>query len=119
VFERIMDLSGQLGDTRSELISLVGLFTVAFVQGPAGPGSSSGSTPDPANAAKIKDWAVRYREALHPTSAGGGYMNFMMDEGNAGVRAAYGGNYDRLARIKAAYDPGNFFRINQNVAPAG
>ena len=78
-----------------------------------------GVDPDPANAAKIKDWAVRYWEALHPTSAGGGYMNFMMDEGNAGVRAAYGGNYDRLARIKAAYDPGNFFRINQNVTPAG
>ena len=78
-----------------------------------------GVDPDPANAATIKDWAVRYWDALHPTSAGGAYVNFMMDEGSDRVRASYGRNYDRLARIKASYDPGNFFRINQNVKPAG
>ena len=64
-------------------------------------------------------WAVRYWEALHPTSAGGAYVNFMMDEGTDRVRASYGRNYDRLARIKASYDPGNFFRTNQNIKPAG
>jgi FAD binding domain-containing protein/berberine-like enzyme len=78
-----------------------------------------GVDPDPANAAKIKDWAVRYWDALHPTSAGGAYVNFMMDEGSDRVRASYGRNYDRLARVKAGYDPGNFFRINQNIKPAG
>jgi FAD/FMN-containing dehydrogenase len=77
-----------------------------------------GVDPDPANAAKIKDWAVRYWDALHPTSAGGAYVNFMMEEGSDRVRASYGRNYDRLARVKAAYDPDNFFRINQNVTPA-
>jgi FAD/FMN-containing dehydrogenase len=78
-----------------------------------------GVDPDPANAAKIKDWAVRYWEALHPTSAGGAYVNFLMDdEGTARVRASYGPNYDRLARIKARYDPDNFFRVNQNIPPA-
>jgi FAD/FMN-containing dehydrogenase len=77
-----------------------------------------GVDPDPANAAKIKDWTVRYWDALHPTSAGGAYVNFMMDEGTDRVRASYGRNYDRLARVKAAYDPGNFFRVNQNVTPA-
>ena len=61
---------------------------------------------------------MAYWEALHPTSAGGAYVNFMMDEGADRVRASYGPNYDRLARIKAHYDPGNFFRINQNIAPA-
>jgi FAD/FMN-containing dehydrogenase len=77
-----------------------------------------GVDPDPAGAAKLKDWAVRYWEALHPTSAGGAYVNFMMDEGTDRVRASYGPNYDRLTRIKAAYDPDNFFRINQNIPPA-
>jgi FAD/FMN-containing dehydrogenase len=78
-----------------------------------------GVDPDPANAARLKDWAVRYWEALHPTSAGGAYVNFMMDEGTDRVRASYGRNYDRLARVKAVYDPQNFFRVNQNVTPAG
>ena len=42
----------------------------------------------------------------------------MMDEGRERVRASYRGNYDRLAQVKAAYDPGNIFRLNQNVEPA-
>jgi len=78
-----------------------------------------GVDPDPANAGRIKDWAVRYSEALHPTSAGGGYVNFMMaEEGSDRVRASYGQNYDRLARIKGRYDPDNFFHVNQNIPPA-
>ena len=44
-------------------------------------------------------------------------MNFMMDEGPDRVRAAYRGNYDRLAHVKAVYDPDNFFRVNHNIVP--
>ena len=78
-----------------------------------------GVDPDPANAALISDWARRYWEELHPTTAGGAYVNFMMDEGHDRVRASYLGNYDRLARVKADYDPTNLFHINQNIPPAG
>jgi hypothetical protein len=55
--------------------------------------------------------------ALHPYSLGGAYVNFMMDEGADRVKATYRNNYDRLLAIKRKYDPNNFFRINQNVAP--
>jgi FAD binding domain/Berberine and berberine like len=73
---------------------------------------------DPANVGAIGDWSRGYQEALHPHSAGGAYVNMMMDEGQERVRAAYRDNYDRLARIKATYDPGNLFRVNQNIEPA-
>jgi FAD/FMN-containing dehydrogenase len=48
------------------------------------------------------------------------YVNFLGDEGEARVHDAYpAGTWERLARIKAQYDPDNLFRLNQNVAPAG
>jgi len=77
-----------------------------------------GVDPDPANREKITDWAKGYYDALHPFGAGGAYLNFMMEEGEDRIRATYRGNYDRLASIKAKYDPGNFFRVNQNIRPA-
>ncbi len=72
---------------------------------------------DPANADAVRRWSVDYFEALHPYSAGGAYVNMMMDEGQERVRASYRDNYDRLARVKALYDPGNLFRVNQNIEP--
>ncbi|HET8673007.1 MAG TPA: FAD-binding oxidoreductase [Thermoleophilaceae bacterium] len=78
----------------------------------------AGVDPDPANVEKIRNWAVDYHEALHPYSAGGAYVNMMMDEGQERVRASYRDNYARLARIKAEYDPDNLFRVNQNIQPA-
>jgi hypothetical protein len=77
-----------------------------------------GVDPDPASAPTLRDWTIGYWEALHPYSAGGAYVNFMMDEGDARVRATYGDNYDRLSRAKAQYDPDNVFRVNQNIRPA-
>ena len=79
--------------------------------------SSPASTPIPANVDEIRQWTVDYFEALHPHSAGGAYVNMMMDEGQERVRASYRDNYDRLAEIKAKYDPDNFFRVNQNIEP--
>jgi FAD/FMN-containing dehydrogenase len=78
----------------------------------------AGVDPDPANREAISRWSIDYHEALHPYSAGGAYVNMMMDEGEERVRASYRGNYDRLAQVKRTYDPHNLFRINQNIRPA-
>ncbi len=77
-----------------------------------------GIDPDPANAEKITSWCKNYWEALHPFSSGGAYMNFMMNEGQERIKAAYKQNYERLTRIKKDYDPENLFKINQNILPA-
>jgi len=77
-----------------------------------------GVDPDPGNRERITAWAREYWQALHPFGAGGAYVNFMMDEGEDRIRATYGENYGRLSAIKAKYDPGNFFNVNQNIAPA-
>jgi FAD/FMN-containing dehydrogenase len=78
----------------------------------------AGVDPDPANAGAIRDWTVAYSDAIKPYGMGGGYVNFQMQESGDRVRGMYGANYDRLARIKAQYDPDNVFRVNQNIAPA-
>jgi FAD/FMN-containing dehydrogenase len=77
-----------------------------------------GVDPDPANADAIAQWARDYWEALHPTSAGSAYLNFLADEGEERIRGSYRDNYARLARVKRRYDPDNVFHINQNVRPA-
>ena len=66
---------------------------------------------------RISAGAKEYWTALHPHSAGGAYVNFMMDDGEDRVKATYGGNYAKLAKIKKKYDPNNFFRVNQNIRP--
>jgi FAD/FMN-containing dehydrogenase len=77
-----------------------------------------GVSPDPADNEAMIAWARSYWSALHPYSAGGAYINMMMEEGQDRVRAAYGQHYDRLAQIKGTYDPSNLFRVNQNITPA-
>ena len=76
-----------------------------------------GVDPDPAARPRLIEWTRDYWTALHPLSAGGGYVNMMMDEGEANVKAAYRDNYPRLAAIKKAVDPTNLFSVNQNIKP--
>jgi FAD/FMN-containing dehydrogenase len=69
------------------------------------------------NAERITEWIKEYWAALHPYSAGGAYVNFMMDEGQERIKATYGDNFERLVAIKNEYDPTNLFRVNQNIKP--
>jgi len=78
----------------------------------------AGIDPDPVNKDKISAWSKSYFDALHPHSAGGAYVNFMMDEGEDRIKATYKDNYPRLALIKKKYDPQNLFHVNQNIKPA-
>jgi len=77
-----------------------------------------GVDPSPANGPAVTKWCKDYFDAVHPYSAGGAYVNFMMDEGQDRVKASFRENYDRLATVKKKYDPANFFRVNQNIHPA-
>jgi len=63
-------------------------------------------------------WVTKFAETLRQGDTGS-YVNFMADEGEERVRAAYpGATWDRLATIKRRYDPNNLFRRNQNIPPA-
>ena len=74
--------------------------------------------PDPADTPKNKAWVQDYWSALHPHSAGGAYVNFMMTtRARSAIAASYGDNYARLAQIKRKYDPKNLFHMNQNIKP--
>ena len=64
-------------------------------------------------------WVKDYYAAIHPHSGSdGGYVNFMSSDDDHRAAANYGANYERLAEVKATYDPDNLFHINQNIAPA-
>jgi FAD/FMN-containing dehydrogenase len=65
-------------------------------------------------------WGRDFWDAMGNYSTGGLYLNFagLGEEKEALVKAAYGANYERLAELKAKYDPGNLFRMNLNITPA-
>jgi FAD/FMN-containing dehydrogenase len=64
-------------------------------------------------------WARAAWEALRPYSTGASYVNLQTaDADDAQLRAAYPASLERLAKVKAAYDPANLFRVNRNIAPA-
>jgi hypothetical protein len=69
-------------------------------------------------AATYEPWVEGFAAALKQSDSGA-YVNFLVDEGESRIRAAYPGKtWDRLRSIKARYDPTNLFRINQNIPPA-
>jgi FAD/FMN-containing dehydrogenase len=75
---------------------------------------------DPAEDDTHIAWTQRYVDALSPWATGGVYLNFEQDEGTAHVRRGYDADtYARLVALKDAWDPGNVFRVNQNIPPSG
>lgn len=79
----------------------------------------AGIDADPARAEAVTRWAKDYWAAVHPWSSDGGYVNFMMGDGDeARLRATYGDNYARLVEVKTIYDPDNVFSSTQNIRPA-
>jgi FAD/FMN-containing dehydrogenase len=73
---------------------------------------------EPARESACVAWTRELWEAVRPFSTGRVYVNFLGDEGQDRVRAAYGeAKYERLRAVKRKYDPSNFFRMNQNIRP--
>jgi FAD/FMN-containing dehydrogenase len=72
---------------------------------------------DPAADERCIGWARSLFQAAAPFSTGSVYVNFLTQDEGDRVRAAYGGNYDRLVALKTTYDPTNLFRVNQNIRP--
>jgi FAD/FMN-containing dehydrogenase len=62
-------------------------------------------------------WARETYRAIKPFLSEGNYVNFMDDDEEGGASGAYGGTVERLAEVKAEYDPDNVFRLNQNITP--
>ncbi len=82
--------------------------------------SIDSSWTDPAQDEENVAYTRAFWEAALPFSDGKTYFNFpgLLEEGDAAVRASYGAGHARLQAVKAAYDPENRFRLNQNIRPA-
>ena len=63
-------------------------------------------------------WTREFWQAMRPFLADAAYVNYLGEIDEEGIRAAYGRKYERLAALKAKYDPANFFRMNQNIKPS-
>ena len=99
----------------------------AVARGPEGPLTGRGARfvvhplllwEDAADDERTIAYGRRWREVLAPYRTGATYLNFIGEEGADRVRAAYGPHYERLARVKAGWDPDNVFRATGNVRPA-
>jgi FAD/FMN-containing dehydrogenase len=73
---------------------------------------------DPAEDELNMRWAREHWQAMQPYARSAAFVNYLAAEEQDRVKDAYGANYARLAALKAQYDPGNLFRVNQNIVPA-
>jgi hypothetical protein len=77
-----------------------------------------GSWSNPADDEENIKWVRDYFDALKPFTEVGGYVNFMAEDDQDLANLSYGNKYRRLQEIKSRYDPGNLFKVNQNIPPA-
>jgi len=81
-------------------------------------GIAASYPPGDPKAAEHLDWVRACWNEVRPLGTGGVYINFQTEEeGEDRVRAAYGSNFERLARVKQSVDPENLFRVNRNISP--
>jgi FAD/FMN-containing dehydrogenase len=71
----------------------------------------------PRQATANMDWVAQAVAAMHPLSAPGTYVNYLSENTEPSVAAAYGENYPRLVALKRKYDPKNIFHHNRNIRP--
>jgi hypothetical protein len=72
---------------------------------------------DPRDSDANIQWTREFWKEMRPFLAEAAYVNYLGEVSEEGVRAAYGGKYQRLATLKQKYDPTNFFRLNHNITP--
>jgi hypothetical protein len=72
---------------------------------------------DPGDSQRGIGWARGLADSMRPFSSGAYFLNYLGDEGEDTIKAAFGPNYDRLMAVKKKYDPKNFFCLNQNIKP--
>ena len=74
---------------------------------------------DPGEDERVRAWAREVFQEAAPHATGGGYVNFLTEDEAERVAGSYGANYARLQAVKRQFDPGNLFRMNLNIEPAG
>jgi FAD/FMN-containing dehydrogenase len=126
----IIDVMAEYGNQIASPITSVGLWQMGGAVARVGEDETAfngrtvghtfnigGNTESAAGFEDEREWARSYWSALSPYHSSV-YVNFLMDEGEERIREAYGPKkYERLKALKNKYDPGNFFRLNQNIPP--
>jgi FAD binding domain/Berberine and berberine like len=113
-FVPVFDLSGAYSRVAEDATAFGGSRSARYVF------NIAAGCPTPELFEADRTWVRSFWDALRPYATGSGsYVNFMAEIEDDRVRAAYGASkYDRLARVKAEYDPQNLFRLNANIKPA-
>ena len=109
----IFPLGGAFGDVDDDATAFGGTRSLRYAV------NMDAVATDPGMLAADRDWVRSIWSALRPFAPhAGSYVNFMAEYEHDRVRASYGGKYERLARVKATYDPGNVLHRNANIRPA-